>query len=754
MGGAMDDRLHLFRRFFDSSIDLLCILRMDGCFLELSPSWEAALGYPLAFIKNKNALDFIHPDDLGATLAEAGRVKTEGQKRAFDNRYRCADNSYRWFRWTWIGDEDFIFATAKDITNLKQDPLVNINLQQIGFLETVVSHVPSMIFVKEARNLTFRLLNKSGESILGLKESDLLGKNDYDIFPSSQADFFTSIDRSVIEAGKVVEIPEEIIATSVGERWLHTRKVPVFGEDGTPELLIGISEDVTETRQAQRRLELLADVSELGIWEWNLLTDAVSYDERWCAILGYESHEVERHLDTWKMRLHPEDRESALEKVKDYLAGTSPFFEAKFRMRHRDGHWVPILSRSKVYRRAVDGTPISLIGTHFDLTNLQRAEDELNFQRQLAMHSAKLASIGELAAGIGHEVNNPLAVAIGTVEFLTQYCRGHYPDDSKLETYLGKAAAAAERIRKIVDGLRTLARGHHTEPRPVSLKEAVDTTLFLITEIYRSLGITVTFLEPSERCMINGDLGQLQQVFMNLLANAKDALEHSSKKEITISITRSHGEFVLAVRDSGSGIRPEHRPEIFNAFFTTKDVGKGTGLGLAITRRIVESMNGKISFETEDGKGTVFLVSFPVHHAECIGAVPNEGQEQYALVVDDEGEIGEIVQFILLELGFKVFLAKSGDEGLDLYRNQPCHLVISDLRMPQMSGTDFLERIVAMTPDENLPKLFILTGGVETKEILLRRVPKLKLDGVLYKPITRKQLQHAIHEAFKTKADP
>ena len=749
----MDDGQVILRRFFDHSCDLLCVLDQENRFLEVSPSWQNVVGHRPADLKSVDAFKYLHLDDRAAVIAEAKKIRSHrGTDQYIDARFQCLGGDFRWLRWSWVSDGSLIFASVRDIFAQKKEPFDLITMQQKSFLETVVAHVPSMIFVKEASDLRFRLLNKSGENILGRKEQDLLGKNDYDFFPQEQADFFTSMDRKVIDAGKIVDIPEEMIKTASGEKWLHTRKVPVYGKDGTPELLIGISEDITERRKEQRRLELLAFASELGIWEWNLITNEVDYDERWCAIVGYESHEIEKSLGAWGRLVHPDDKEPTLDKVQHYLQGNASSFETKFRMRHRDGHWVPILSRGKIFRRAADGSALVLLGTNCDLTNLQRTEDELNVQRQLALHSAKLASIGELAAGIGHEINNPLAIIIGNLEFLLNHSLENYPHDANLQSYLQKSSLATDRIRRIVSGLRTFSYGLQPEIKKVDLTEAIDSTLMLIVEIFRTKGISVVFHEPKFKAFIMGDLGQLQQIVMNLLSNARDAVESCEKKAIEITISAEGSEIVLTVKDSGVGIKKEDLANVFTAFFTTKAVTKGNGLGLAISRKLVESMKGSIGFSSEEGKGSSFFVRFPAIELQNSTVALDESRvarkELCALIVDDEQEIGEIIGLILEDLGFKVFLAKNAEEGLALYRENSFDMILTDLNMPQMNGSDFLLRIIAMTPKEKLPKLFVLTGGVDTKESLSAKKPGLLLDEVLYKPVTRKQFQEVLNRNF------
>jgi PAS domain S-box-containing protein len=234
-------------RFFSLSPDLLCIAGYDGYFKHLNPSWTRTLGWGADELLARPYLEFVHPDDRAATLAQAQRLGRGDATISFENRYRCRDGAYRWLEWTAApaDREGLIYAVARDRTGHKAAE-AEIERTHL-FLESIVENIPSMIFVKDAGNLRFLQFNRAGEALLGYARAELIGKNDYDFFPKDEADAFVEKDREVLRGGKLVDIPAEPVRTKDrGVRLLHTRKLPLPGPDGEPMYLLGISEDVTE----------------------------------------------------------------------------------------------------------------------------------------------------------------------------------------------------------------------------------------------------------------------------------------------------------------------------------------------------------------------------------------------------------------------------------------------------------------------------------------------------------------------------
>lgn len=242
-------------RFFTLSLDMLCIAGSDGYFKRLNPAFNQTLGYTTEELLARPFLEFVHPDDRAATLAEMDKLSRGQPTLQFENRYQCKDGSWKWLSWRTqpFPSEGLLYATARDITELKRAEAELLAANR--FLDSVIENIPDMIFVKEAGDLRFVRVNRAGEELLGYSRSELLGRNDYDFFPKEQADGFTARDREVLQDRVVKDIPEEPIRTRhKGERILHTKKIPIADEHDRPRYLLGISEDVTERKEKEREI--------------------------------------------------------------------------------------------------------------------------------------------------------------------------------------------------------------------------------------------------------------------------------------------------------------------------------------------------------------------------------------------------------------------------------------------------------------------------------------------------------------------
>ncbi len=188
-------------QFFALSLDMLCIAGMDGYFKRLNPSWSKTLGFTNEELQSQPFIEFVHPDDREATIAQAQKLSTGIDTISFENRYRCKDGSYRWLLWkaTPLTGQQAIYAVAHDITERKRREEEMRNTQT--FLNSIVENIPHMIFVKDAQNFKFVRLNKAGQELLGFDAEELLGKSDYDLFAKEEADFFTATDREVLDRG-------------------------------------------------------------------------------------------------------------------------------------------------------------------------------------------------------------------------------------------------------------------------------------------------------------------------------------------------------------------------------------------------------------------------------------------------------------------------------------------------------------------------------------------------------------------------
>ena len=238
---------------------------------------------------------------------------------------------------------------------------------------------------------------------------------------------------------------------------------------------------------------------------------------------------------------------------------------------------------------------------------------ELENSHKRLLLSDKMASIGLLTAGIAHEINNPLFVITGYLDVLNESIQAGEVSAEELRGIADKLGTASKSIVKLVSGIKTYARIEETDPVPIDLNSAIQGSLDLVSFLYRQDNIELKNGLSQGSPMILGNIGKLQQVLMNLLSNAQDAMELSHTKVISVDTHEETDKVVVIVADTGCGIEPENVKYVFSRSYTTKPVGKGSGMGLDLVRKMVEEMDGTIEVESEVSKGTTFRIIFPRH---------------------------------------------------------------------------------------------------------------------------------------------
>ncbi len=242
-------------RFFALSRDLFCIGGFDGVFRQVNPAWERTLGWTVADLLARPWLEWVHPDDRKAVAARMAELAA-GVSVFWEARLLRRAGSPRRLHWEAVAapDRSLFYAVGRDLTETRQSE--DETHRSRIFLRSIVENVPNMIFVKDAAELRFVLFNKAGEDLLGFPREALIGKNDHELFPQEEADFFTAQDRGVLQRQELTDIPEEPIQTAQkGVRFLHTKKIPLYDAQGRPEYLLGISEDITELKQTVEELK-------------------------------------------------------------------------------------------------------------------------------------------------------------------------------------------------------------------------------------------------------------------------------------------------------------------------------------------------------------------------------------------------------------------------------------------------------------------------------------------------------------------
>lgn len=362
-----------------------------------------------------------------------------------------------------------------------------------------------------------------------------------------------------------------------------------------------------------------------------------------------------------------------------------------------------------------------------DITGIiegKNAIDRLNEEKKMVQQlliASKLASIGELAAGVAHEINNPLTAIMGFAQLLMEI--EDLPQQVKQD--LNKIYVQSERAAKIVQNLLTFSRSYSLEKKIIDINELILKTLDMRSYEYKVNNIEVLTELASGPIFISADENQLQQVILNILVNAEQAIISRRR----MGIIRINTEIIdkkvrISIADNGPGIPDEIRDRIFDPFFTTKAVGVGTGLGLSVCHGIITKHGGTITAESVEGFGATFIIEIPVASMEEINlatapssdrSLPGSiGERRHILVVDDEVVIRDILERVLAERNFNVDVAESGEEGLRKMEEQEYDIYLLDIKMPGVDGKDLYENIKNKHP-YLVNRIIFITGDTVTR---------------------------------------
>lgn len=412
-----------------------------------------------------------------------------------------------------------------------------------------------------------------------------------------------------------VESFENHIVTRNGEkRLIAWNNTYLDDEQGHITGTLSAGEDITESRKAgealrdsERQLSKAQAIAGLGNWSWRIADGAKVWSDQQFRIFGYEPGEIAPSYQLFIDAVHRDDRDKVIEAVNAALQDNQPY-NMDFRIVRPDGEERYIAAQSEVEQDA-EGNSVMMVGTVLDITDRKAIELKL-------VQSAKMATLGEMATGVAHELNQPLNVIRMAVNNVQRKSRKNEVSPDYLIGKLEKVEQQVERASAIIDHMRIFGRRADLTPAPLDPKKMVDSALGLIGEQLRLAGIRVRVEAPETCHVIMGHQVQVEQVLLNLLGNAYDQLRDiEGEKRIDIAVTQDDRDVRIVVEDTGGGIPDDVLSRIFEPFFTTKKVGLGTGLGLSISYGIIIDMGGTIEAANAE-HGALFTITLPVYEKD------------------------------------------------------------------------------------------------------------------------------------------
>jgi len=444
-----------------------------------------------------------------------------------------------------------------------------------------------------------------------------------------------------------------------------------------------------------------------------------------------------------EMYIHPEDYPQVNDRIIDAFR-TEETSYVTFRLIVPDKSEIWLETQGNIIYND-DGSPAGLSGILRDVTDRKKLEEQLR-------QSQKMEAIGQLAGGIAHDFNNMLGGIIGSAEMLSI----KLTDDSPLKIYALTIHKGAERAAELTKNLLAYSRKGKIISTVIDIHEPIKDSIELLARtIDRRVEIRTDFM--AEDSTVTGDPALLQNAFLNLGINARDAMSNGgvllySTKNITIDETDhpglESGRYIeIIVSDTGKGMPPDLINRIFEPFFTTKEFGKGTGLGLAAVYGTIKEHKGEIIVKSELGKGAIFKILIPVDNTAVISSTAFDNDIVHGtgciLIIDDEAIIRNIAHAQLTHMGYDVLLAGDGEEGIELFKKEISRisLVIIDLVMPKISGQETLRRILEIAPGTKI----ILSSGFNYYE-KNNQFSELGAAGFIQKPFQISRLSRIVYD--------
>ena len=734
------------RLLFEEASDGFFLASASGDFLEVNRSGHAMLGYPHGELIGVNVRELFMPREhehltvawgqlaLGSVLQEVWpMVRKDGSVTRVEVSAQLLSNGSIL---TVVRDR-----RARDESEAK--------------LRSILDTAPDTILTVD-RQGKILFVNRTYPPFT---EQDVVGASCFDFVPPAARARVRAAIEHVFTTGQLDEYEVMTAPDEHGARWSSVRAGPQIQGDEVVAVTLCASNISSYKREQARARELLDRVAKIArlvpglVLQYQLWPDGKGCfpyaSERIRELFGVTPDAVsEDDAAVWNV-VHSDDRAGVRATLRRSADALEPW-QHEFRVLHGDQvHW---LFGSATPERQSDGSTL-WHGLVTDISDQKRAEQHARALHEQLVQAQKMETVGQLAGGVAHDFNNLLTTVVAFVELAQE----ELPPNARLREYLDGVLGATARGAELTQQLLAFARKKLVRPETTDLN-AVLTRMAPMLKRLLGEHVEVELILAPGLGSVKVDVGSIEQVIINLVVNARDAMPNGGRLALETHDTRTLAgaqQVALSVTDSGTGMRPEVRTRLFEPFFTTKGPSQGTGLGLAMCHGIVQQAGGQIEVESELSVGTRFTIQLPRQLAPATSAEEEQqarGQgtgNETVLVVEDEAMILKVAKTALERRGYRVFCAKNGAEALELARSTATRIdmLITDVVMPAIGGPELAARLTALRPEVKV----LFTSGYAENQIGTHGVLG---DGVnfIQKPYTFANLAQRVRELLDARA--
>ena len=588
------------------------------------------LDYPFVALTGMNAEEalsagwygVLHPDDREPTSARWRHSLDTGEAYLADFRIRRADGTYRMTRSRGMavrGDDGAIrcwYGTTEDIDDeIRGEAARREAVQRLRESEQM-----HRITLEMSQQIAWTADADGGGLVLSERYQELTGLTAEDqdasetIHPDDR-DQVTAAWSTAVASGEPFRVGCRLRMKDGAYRFVRVRAAPQRDEEGRILRWYGITEDVHDQEQAEiaqrdveERYRLAAQATNDAVWDHDFNAGMIDWSDNAAVIMGAAAPLGRTKASWWEERIHPDESLSLVKSLRDAIEGDARRWSGTYRFRRDDGSYADVLDRGFIIRDA-DGRAVRAVGAMSDLTERHRAEAEIRRMQAELIHVSRLSAMGTMASTLAHELNQPLTALSNFISGTKRIADNPEIPRSLLVEALEGAEAAALRAGEILRRLRDMVSRGKVSVGAEHLPQLIDEACVLAFVDAAALGVHHRLALDPKAAWVRADRVQIQQVLINLVRNAVEALAGCDRREVVIA-TRVRGDMVeIEVADSGAGIAAGHMESLFSEFMTTKS--GGMGLGLPISRTIIEAHGGEIRAENRPNGGAAFIFTLP-----------------------------------------------------------------------------------------------------------------------------------------------